>query len=429
MVAIYTDQISPRLEFVVRQIFSLFLKVPYSIIKAGSEKDGSSYSFTISYCIKPVEADLVLLPSGILAQNRIENIVPTYQGSNGENKLFVDSTNGFGFDLFSAVFWLLSRYEEYLPYEADAHGRFQANQCFAYKKGFLEKPVIDFWMLELERLMLEKCPGLISSRQFSIYNTIDVDNAFAYKGKGLLRQWGAFFKHLIKGEFSKIKDRSNVLRGNKPDPFDTYSYIFDQTKPKNIPSVFFHLGGQLDKFDRNLDLNSKAYSDLLLQLSQWADNGIHPSYASNSSFEKLHDEVRLLGEKLGKPIEKSRQHFLKLKFPDTYAGLEQLGIMEDYTMGFADRVGFRAGTSFPFEFYHLANEKASTLLVFPFCVMDGTLKDYMKLNPDEAKSKIQDLQQTLEQCKGRYIAIWHNETLSEINGWQGWRSVFESQFK
>ena len=48
-------------------------------------------------------------------------------------------------DILAAAFYLLSRYEEYLPFEADEHGRFPAHQSLAYKTGFLQRPIIQEW--------------------------------------------------------------------------------------------------------------------------------------------------------------------------------------------------------------------------------------------------------------------------------------------
>jgi hypothetical protein len=41
------------------------------------------------------------------------------------------------FDPLAATFYLVSRYEEYLPFIPDEHGRFPAKQSFAFSNGFL----------------------------------------------------------------------------------------------------------------------------------------------------------------------------------------------------------------------------------------------------------------------------------------------------
>jgi hypothetical protein len=57
--------------------------------------------------------------------------------------------------------------------------------------------------------------------------------------------------------------------------------------------------------------------------------------------------------------------------------------------------------------------------------MDGTLNNVLKLPPKEAEKIIDQLIQITQQYKGIFIPLWHNSTLSETDGWQAWRKVFE----
>ena len=124
-------------------------------------------------------------------------------------------------------------------------------------------------------------------------------------------------------------------------------------------------------------------------------------------------------------ITKSRQHFLRLKFPDTYRQLLNAGILEDYTMGYASNPGFRAGICTPYFFYDLKKETTTNLVILPFQIMDVTLKDYMKLSPAEALKEIEMLMMEVKQVNGTFVSIWHNETITNSGVWEGYREVFE----
>ena len=126
---------------------------------------------------------------------------------------------------------------------------------------------------------------------------------------------------------------------------------------------------------------------------------------------------------------RSRQHFLRLDLPFTYRRLIDLGIKEDYSMGFASQVGFRAGTSLSFYFYDLDIEVETTLLIHPFAVMDGTLNEYMELPIDDAQHLVKELIDKVKSVNGTFISLWHNETLSDMNLWKGWRQVYEYMIK
>jgi hypothetical protein len=125
-----------------------------------------------------------------------------------------------------------------------------------------------------------------------------------------------------------------------------------------------------------------------------------------------------------KPIA-SRQHFVLLTLPDTYRRLLELGIKEDYSMGFASFPGFRAGTSLPFRFYDLREECETGLLIHPFQAMDVTLQQYLRLTPGEATARIEALIRKIKAVRGTFTSLWHNESLSGQGIWKGWREVFE----
>jgi hypothetical protein len=126
-----------------------------------------------------------------------------------------------------------------------------------------------------------------------------------------------------------------------------------------------------------------------------------------------------------KPVTKSRQHFLKLKFPKTYQNLLKSGITDDYTMGFASLSGFRAGTCTTFPFFDLSHNRCTEIMIHPFQVMDVTLKNYLLLSPEKAWQQIEEIMLEVKKVNGTFISLWHNESLKDTGHWLGWRKVFE----
>lgn len=110
--------------------------------------------------------------------------------------------------------------------------------------------------------------------------------------------------------------------------------------------------------------------------------------------------------------------------PETYRNLLHLGIREEYSMGYADQIGFRASIAHPFNFFDLESNKSTDLIVYPFQVMDVTLRDYLKMNPDQAIEKIGSIITQIKTVGGTFSILWHNESLSEWKEWTGWSSVF-----
>ncbi len=61
--------------------------------------------------------------------------------------------------------------------------------------------------------------------------------------------------------------------------------------------------------------------------------------------------------------------------------------------------------------------------------MEGTLKYYMHVHPEDAMDKIKPLIDEAKAVKGHFISLWHNDTLNDQNLWRGWQVVYEDMVK
>lgn len=157
--------------------------------------------------------------------------------------------------------------------------------------------------------------------------------------------------------------------------------------------------------------------------------GIHPSYYSNDQPGRLEAEVQWLSGICGRPVTISRQHFLRLRIPDTYRRLLAAGIRADYTLGYADDIGFRAGTARAFPWFDLEREQTTVLELHPFQVMDATLKHYLGLSPAAASDRIAVLIERTRRFGGVFRPLWHNSSFAKNHGWNGWTSVYEDMLR
>jgi len=328
----------------------------------------------------------------------------------------------FPFDLLAMGFFLLSRYEEYAATIRDLHGRFPSSASLAGRHGFLEVPLWDIWMNRFAGKLHKTFPGLKpSSPSFSFLPTFDTDQAWAFRHKPLLRQVGGGFRDLFTGRFSVFFQRLFVLAGIKRDPFDTFRFIF--INHIETP-LFFFLLADPGPNDPNHPPDHPAFQALIRKWAPLAPMGIHPSYRAGDDPALVKKEKERLEQITGRPILKSRQHFLRLRFPDTYRWLSDAGIEEDYSMGYADALGFRAGTSVPFRWYDLEKESPTSLLINPFQAMDVTLKKYLELSPEKAEEHLLGILKIVRQTGGRFCTIWHNSSFDEKGEWKGWTAVY-----
>jgi len=182
--------------------------------------------------------------------------------------------------------------------------------------------------------------------------------------------------------------------------------------------------GKPGRHDLNISPENEEWRSLISGLGKEYQVGIHPSFRSNHSSQILKNEVETLSELLPYPVKNSRQHFLKIKLPDTYRNLIELGIENDYSMGYPGQPGFRAGVCTPFRFYDLVKEEKTSLTVWPVTLMDRTLKDYLHRVPEESMDIINAYVDIVEKAGGWFIPVWHNDSLSDYAEWEGWRNIY-----
>ncbi|MBA7572735.1 hypothetical protein ES708_14521 [subsurface metagenome] len=424
---IYTEHTTPRLQFVLNFIFRDVFRAELTITENGEEFRAHGGP-KINYSTPPIGEALNVPVSGFLSAGGIKEVDPGLDTTGSLPLLFrTDRFAGAGdlnFDLFAAVFYMISRYEEYLPFESDQHDRFEAGNSLAGQNGFLEMPVADLWIQVLAEKLKARFPGLeLSPGSFRFLPTCDIDLPFAYLHRGRARTLGARVKAGLKGDPDQ-KLRKDVLSRQAKDPFDTFTEMEAIHSLHKIRPKIFFLTARYGKYDKSISPRSRVFRDQVKQSMKYADVGIHPSYRSSDNPAELRREVRILSGITGEQVRHSRQHFLKFRLPQSYRNYIAAGIREDYSMGFASAAGFRAGTSRPFFFYDLLKEEETPLKVIPFQVMDRTLKDYMKLTPEQSIAKIRVLADATRLAGGTFVSIWHNDAFSDHGEWKGWKDVY-----
>ncbi|MBK6620848.1 MAG: polysaccharide deacetylase family protein [Saprospirales bacterium] len=430
---IFSPQTSPRLRYTLEEIFRYRLAIDFR-----HTTDPSSYlEWTgpkITYSPQPPGDGGIWIPAvPFLFESGANASLPTVI-RNGDLPalfpVFEASGSGWSFDLFAMVFFMLSRYEEYLISERDEHGRFPSSSSMAGREGFLETPLVDLWLNRFAEKLQHAYPAIKpASPPFYFLPSFDIDQFQAYKYKPLWKQIGAGIRDLISGRFPSFFRRIAVISGMEKDPFDTVPDILRMHSETGVKPLFFFLLGEPGPHDVNHSYRHPMLRAGIRQLANGYPVGIHPSYRSADRLTLVKEEKERLEGICGHQIRKSRQHFLRLRLPESFRALLEADLAEDYSMGYADAIGFRAGTSVPFRWYDLAGENATGLLVVPFQVMDITLKKYMGLSPEEAKKRMLDLVNVVRRTGGTFCCIWHNSSFDEKGDWRGWTAVYRALLK
>ena len=412
---IFSDEPANRLTFVCKFIFNHVLKINFLMTNDSSEFE-KSLLLKINYSEKNISNSFWIVPSGLLSQSAVLENKPQPETENDMIYFYkVKKPDAFHFDIFSAIFYFISRYEEWQNFEKDIHGRFELKESILFKNNFHLKPVIDIWIEELKGALLQKYSTFkFPKKEFKTIATIDVDNLFAYKNKGFVRTLGAGLKDVIKFDFKNLKRRMAVIMNKAKDPFDIYKDFSRFCDENKISLIYFFLFRTGTSFDRTVNPKSNSYKKVFESIKKNKSFiGLHPSYYSSVSEESLKEEVSSFSKKLDSQVILSRQHYLRFDIKTTPALLLENNILMDFSMGFASGSGFRAGTSHPFYYYDFKSEKQTELLFVPFCVMDGAYFIYNNINADEAYLSILKIKEEVKKVNGLFISVFHERTFAD----------------
>jgi hypothetical protein len=426
-VKIFTRANLPRLNYIAGILLGDILGLHWEIV-TDRRKFGNHP--VINYSEEVIKGSFKIIPDPLLFEtglSRREITISTWNNL----PVFFQTADGadMPFDILAASFYMVSRYEEYLDHQPDEFGRFRASSSLAFKNGFLSIPVIDLWTKEFARSLLRKFPSLAFRRnEFRALLTVDSDQPFAYLGKNLFTSVGGLIRDMTLKN-GHPSDRYRVVKHEMKDPYEVYDYILENIVKHNAETKFFFPVGDHSKHDKNPSWKSQEYRDLINRIAARYDCGLHPSYYASDSYALLDNELARLRSITGKEIISSRYHYIRLFTPLSYRNLVKLGIKEDYSMGFPDEAGFRAGIARPYFFYDVAEEKQTSLKILPFQVMDGTLFQYKNLNPEASKDIVFKLMDETRKVGGLFVSIWHNTSLLDTPEWKGWRELFEQMLQ
>ncbi|WCL81492.1 polysaccharide deacetylase family protein [Saprospira sp. CCB-QB6] len=420
VVAFYSPFFSARLEYICSLIFEEHLGL--SLLYLSSKVDFLAYEGPkLAYGELKESSLFIPQATAILSQKDIRPL-PAMDWQMDQNAwpfTLVGRSGLLDFDLLSLAFLAVSRYEEYLLFQEDQHGRFSADQSFF--STYLRRPWLDYHFNRLGELLVQQFPQLeIKQLTYEFLPTYDIDFAYKYKGLPVWRQLGKLVKNAY--QFPReFKRQLMVLLGQTQDPYDVFDFLEQAHQSLDLEAAhYFFLLGDYGPYDKNTPWQAAILGQLIQQLTQKGNQiGIHPAYAGD--WEQQLERLAFWTKTRPK---QSRQHFLRLRFPQTYQQLIALGIESDYSMGYAANIGFRAAYSRSFYWFDLEQNQATQLRIHPFALMDVSLKNYLSCSLEVAKKLTDELLAELRDVSGRCISLWHNSSFDAAEGWGGWPEFY-----
>lgn len=423
MILIYVSKITSRKEYVFKHIFKRLLQQDYELT-TDIQKFVSHEGVKLSYGLKPLGNELYIWSNGLLDEHGIEIHDINQCSWNGIPAFFTaPKSSHVPFDLFSATFYLITRYEEYLPQVTDDLGRYDPVESIAIKGDFLQIPVIDIWTQQLLATINQVFKTDLTRSRESC-TTISIETTFLrkYKWRGLISNLRALLLHLQALRLKNAVQQIMIVLGFYPDPFDNEDYILERlahhsgkrrSLNKNVKQVvfFFNLGvSGLNNAFRN-----EKFMERMKHIADYVLVGLRFSERCDASIIK--DEVKRFEQIFSRPLIKTMAAHSKIQIPGHYKQLVDVDKIHDYSMGYVNMPGFRAGTSMPYYFYDLDYEVQTPLLIHPYALHYKSIEGRMLNGQQQIIEQIAD---RVREVSGDFTVMFdyrqfHNKQTTHVN--------------
>lgn len=424
MLLIFTHKVTNRLTYTARQVFEKILGIDISFTT--KVEDFIKHSGPkITYSKQPLQNEFFIRSNDLLFEQGINDLEIKVSEWDGVPCFFSSGEkSSIPFDIFSASFFLLSRYEEYLPHVKDSVGRFPVKESLAYQNNFLELPVVDLWAYKLLDALKERFPDIgASERSYSFTSIINVTTSHCYAMRGFVRSLGGVFIDLGSFRLKNIVKRFSVLLGFSKDPYDNFYELVEIHKKLPIKTMFFFQFAKHSAHDKNISPNNNKFRYLIKSVADYSVVSLSTSFLSSTNKSVLKEEKKQLGNLINKPINYSRLRYNRVSVPTTYRNLVETEFTDDFSMGYTHEIGFRAGTCTPFHFYDINMEVRQPLKVHPFTVHDYALMNYG--NKEEVFEKMDKVYQWVKQVNGNLVIVFSNELLGSDHKID-WMEMYQS---
>jgi len=375
MILIHTSIVKPRIIYVFRHFFYHRLGQEVSFTSDVSTFVAHSGP-KMSYGDVPLGNEFFVAANGLLIEQGINPVDISVFEWEGMPAFFASSEKSqFPFDFFAASFYLMTRYEEYMPYTTDDLGRFKSEQSLAYKYNFLDLPLIDMWFNHFVAVWTNFFELPSFSQQLNTAElVVEIPQLYAYKYKTLFRSFFEGLYNLGSLKFAMTFDRLMVVLRFREDPLVGLIEQMEAFRSTTVSFRFFALYATLGVHDKSLSVFSKKHQQDLKSLSDYAPTAPLASFESTQKKQQLKQDINRFSGLIHRPIKAIRQHKLVLRFPETYRAYASLGIKHDYSMQYSDIPGFRASTAHPFRFFDLGEEQETPLTIHPICLSESNIR-------------------------------------------------------
>jgi len=423
MILVYSHKITPRLTYIFRQIFIRILELPVDFTSS-IEKFVSHSGPKLSYTNQPLGKEFFIACDDLLFQQGIQEVAIEVSNWSGLPAFFkLGKTSQLPYDVFAASFYLMSRYEEFLPHVKNELGAFLAYQSLASKNNFLEMPLIDLWAVRLKDKLHEFFPELphVSWEKPKFQPIISVVNPYQYQKKSLIIIIADTLIALWRLDFFAIIEQYLVLLGLKKDPYNNFEELEALFKEFNTSPLYFFLFAKNTFYDRGVSISNFSFRKLIKNTADLNQVSLLASYSSQVESKSLNRERDQLKKLIIKKIDSVRFNYGLLSASSGYYNLLEHEIQKDYSMGYTEEIGYRASTAVPFYFYDLNNDLQTSLKIHPVVAEESGLR---RFSNRKAFKRLEELYKNLPTRSAFHGVSFSNAVLNSGVMKNNWRDQF-----
>lgn len=405
-ILVYTNKLTSRKQYCFKQVCNRILGLRVSFTTK-IEEFIAFESMKFSYAKKPLGQELFVEAYGLLDEEGFGDFEVKMDDWNGTPCFFkVSKDSTIPFDIFSASFYLLTRYEEYLPFVKDSIGGFPVEESTAFEENFLNRPVVDLWAFQFLEFLKEKYTTVdFPSRSYNLGVHIAVHEAFAFRYKGMLRQIVGFVNQLFIADFHLAWQRIKTQLRLEKDPYNVYDDLIEFAKQEQVNIKMFFQLSDFSKVNRNINHHKTHYQRLIKSMGDYFPIGLLPGANAIQDITIFKKEKQRWKEIVKQDTEAVLLKKFPLSFPESYINFEKAFIKQDYSMGYMHTLGFRAGTCTPFLFYNLNTEETTPLKISPY-VFNSEILENTAIN--EIRNEIQQIKRDVIKVNGSLNITFEN---------------------
>lgn len=430
MIYFYSDKLTPRVQYIAAHIFTTMLKQQVKWVNAIEQLPDPATHVVVAYTAQSCPKGVFkVTPYGLLFKKGLKKQECQVGKWQGLTTFFQTLDGNIPFDIFSAVFYLITRYEEYVADEADFDemGRFKATASLAYQQGFLMEPLVDKWVMAFEK-ELAACSPLYkpsANRAFVFRPLVVIDKLFKYRNNPILHNFYTLFGNIRKGKWHAVLTQLKVRLRIEEDPYNNVASLLLLHNRNNLLPVFF-LRVSYDSYkEKPLYTRTVSYKNLISSHYLFE---LHSSPQAAHSFDKLASERKKLYKITRSQVNMNCFHKLAFRMPSSYRNLLKLSFKDDFSMVYPDMLGFRASTCTPYRYYDLEKEDYYKLQIHPIAFCDDMLRGGQYTQQD-VYEKLMALAAQVAEVYGEFSCIFHNDVLSDTGRYRHWLAVYESSLR